>query len=158
MNQSIYMYQSRMPLGMNPFIRRPVLYKCKRDVETFKSDPQTSINDFFFNFNVSVTNASRNGSLHLWQYMNVHTQTWMYTHKRFHDTDSTAHAAPPKSTKSRDSNSSLQIQIKSKSQLEFAPWGTEESGVLGLVDFGDVACSVESVIDVLNLWTRHERV
>ena len=82
----------------------------------------------------------------------------MHTHKRFHDTDSTAHAAPPKPTKCRDSNSSLQIQIQPKSQFEFVPWDAEESGVLGLVDFGDVACSVESVIDVLNLWISHERV
>jgi len=51
-----------------------------------------------------------------------------------------------KSTKSRNSNSSVQMQTKSKSQLEFVPRDTEESEFLDLGGFGDVASSVETVI------------
>jgi len=53
---------------------------------------------------------------------------------------------PPESTKSRNSNFSLQIQIESKSQVEFVPRDTEESEFLDLVDFGGVAFSVETFV------------
>jgi len=43
-------------------------------------------------------------------------------------------------------NSSVQIQLTSKSQFEFVPRDTEESELLALVDFGGVAISVETVI------------
>ena len=40
---------------------------------------------------------------------------------------------------SQNSNSSVHIQTKPKSQFEFIPRDTEKSEFLGLVDFGDVA-------------------
>jgi len=52
----------------------------------------------------------------------------------------------PKSTKSRNSNSSVQTQIKSKSQFEFVPRDNEESEFLDLVDFKAAAFSLETVI------------
>jgi len=63
-------------------------------------------------------------------------------------TDSAGTATPLKFTKSRNSNSSVQIQITPKSQSEFVPQDTEESEFLDLVYFGDVAFSVGSVIGV----------
>jgi len=71
--------------------------------------------------------------------------------KPFHTTmaDSTENATPPGSTKSRFSNSSVQTQIQQQSQREFVLWDTEESELLDLVDFGGVAFSVETVIDIL---------
>jgi hypothetical protein len=60
-------------------------------------------------------------------------------------TDSTENTAPPKSTETRTSNSSVQIQIKPKSQFEFVPRDTEKSEILDLADFGGVAISVETV-------------
>ena len=59
---------------------------------------------------------------------------------------STEKATSPKQTRSKDSNFSVQIQIKPKSQLESVPWHTEESKFLDLVDLGGVAISVETVI------------
>ena len=47
--------------------------------------------------------------------------------------------SPLKSTKSTNSNSSVQIQIKTKSQFECVPRHTVESEFLDLVDFGGVA-------------------
>jgi len=61
-------------------------------------------------------------------------------------TDSTEIATPPKSTESRNSNSSVQIQIKPKSQFEFVLRDTEKPEFLDLVDFKGVAISVETVI------------
>jgi len=63
-------------------------------------------------------------------------------------TVSTKILPPPQSTKSRNSNSSGRIQIKSKSQFKFEPRGTEESKFLHLVDLGGVAMSVESIIHI----------
>jgi len=65
-------------------------------------------------------------------------------------TDSTEYATLPKSTMSRNSNFSVQIQIRPKSQFEFVPQDTEESEFLDLVDFGDVAISVETVISFVS--------
>jgi len=45
-----------------------------------------------------------------------------------------------------NSNSSVQIQIKPKSQFEFKPRDTEESQFLDSVDLSGVASSVEIVI------------
>jgi len=61
-------------------------------------------------------------------------------------TDSTENATPSKSTKSRTSNSSVQLQIKPKSRCEFVPQDTKKSEFLDLVDCGSVAISVETVI------------
>ena len=70
-------------------------------------------------------------------------------------TDSTTNAAPPKSTKSRNSDSSVQIQIKPKSKFEFVPRDSEDSEFLDLVDSGDVVIchgiSVESVTETLKV-------
>jgi len=61
-------------------------------------------------------------------------------------TDSTENATPPKSARSRTSNSSVRIQIRPKSQLEFVLRDTEESEYLDLVDFKGIAFTVESAI------------
>ena len=57
-------------------------------------------------------------------------------------TDSTQNATPPKSTKSKNWNSSVQIHIQSKSQFDFVPRDTEKSEFLDLVDSGDLAMCV----------------
>jgi len=44
-------------------------------------------------------------------------------------TISTQNATTPKSTKSRNANSSVQIQIKQKSQFEFVPRDTKKMKV-----------------------------
>jgi len=51
---------------------------------------------------------------------------------------SSENATPLKSTKSRNSDFTVQIQIKPKSQFEFVARDTGESEFLDLVDFGDV--------------------
>jgi len=61
-------------------------------------------------------------------------------------TDSTENATIRKSTTSKNSNSLVQIQIKSISPFEFVPRDTEESELLDLMDFWGVAFSVETVI------------
>jgi len=61
-------------------------------------------------------------------------------------TDSTENATPPKSTKSRNSNSSVHIQIKPKFELEFVPRDAKKSEFHDLVDFGCVAILVENVM------------
>jgi len=53
----------------------------------------------------------------------------------------------PKSINSRNSNCPVQIRMKSKSQFEYVQQVTEKSEFLNLVDFGDVAFSVESGIE-----------
>ena len=60
--------------------------------------------------------------------------------------DSTQIATPPKSTQSKHSNSSVQIQINPKSQVEFAPRDTENSEFLDVGDFGGIAISVEPIV------------
>jgi len=45
-----------------------------------------------------------------------------------------------------DPNSPVQIEIKPKLQFQFVPQDTEESEFLNLVDFGDVAFLVETVM------------
>jgi len=61
-------------------------------------------------------------------------------------THSTENATTPKSTKSRNSKSLVQIQIQPTSDFGFVPRGTEQSEFLDLVDFCSVAISVETVI------------
>jgi len=61
-------------------------------------------------------------------------------------TISAENATPPKSTKSRNSNSSVQIQIQPKSQVEFVPRDTETSEFLDLAGFEGVAILVETVL------------
>jgi len=82
-----------------------------------------------------------------------HTNTPDLRHK--HMTISTENVTTPKSTKSRISNSSVQIQIKTKSQLEFVPRDTEKSEFLDLVDFGGVAISMETVISLTHISDTH---
>jgi len=80
-----------------------------------------------------------------------HTATHCNTRgKDFGITDSTVNTTPPKSTKSRNSNSLVQIQIKPKSQCEFVPRDTEKLDFLDLMDFGNEALSVETVIGASN--------
>jgi len=57
----------------------------------------------------------------------------------------TENTAPPKSTKYQ-TNSSVQIQIQSKSQFEFVPRVIEESEFLDLMDYAVVTISVKTVI------------
>ena len=63
---------------------------------------------------------------------------------------SSEYAEPPNSTQSTNSNSLTQIQIKLKSQFKSVPRDTEKSDSLEwvdvVVDFGDVAFLVETVI------------
>jgi len=69
------------------------------------------------------------------------------SHDRFHwkcTTDSTE--IPPESTNLRILIPLVQIEIKPKSQFGFVLRKTEESEFLDLVDFGDVAFSVDSVM------------
>ena len=66
-------------------------------------------------------------------------------------TDSTENATPSTFTKSINSNSSVQIPIKPKSQLEFILRDTEKSEFLDLVDFWGVANSVKTVIRQITL-------
>ena len=54
--------------------------------------------------------------------------------------------SPPKSTKFRNSISSVQIQIKPKFQLELVPRDAKKSEFLDSVDFGCVAILVENVM------------
>jgi len=58
--------------------------------------------------------------------------------------NSAQNATPPKSNKSRNSNSSVQIHIKPKSYFEFVLRDSKESEVLDLADFGDAAFGVET--------------
>jgi len=58
----------------------------------------------------------------------------------------TENATSSKSTKSRNSCSSVHIEIKPKSQFEFVQRDTKQSEFLDVVDFGGVAFSVEIVI------------
>ena len=50
--------------------------------------------------------------------------------------DFTNNTTPLKFTKSRNSNLSVQIQVRPKSKFEFVPRDTEESDFPDLVDFG----------------------
>ena len=59
-------------------------------------------------------------------------------------TNSTEIGTFSKSTKSRNSNTSVQNQIRPKSQFDFVPRDTEKSEFLDLVDFVGVAISVET--------------
>ena len=54
---------------------------------------------------------------------------------------STENATILKSTKSRNSKSSVQIQMKPKSEFKFAPRDTEKSEFLDLVDLAGVTIS-----------------
>jgi len=67
---------------------------------------------------------------------------------------STENATTLESTKSRNSKSLVQIQIKPTSQSEYVPRDTEESEFLELVDCGGVAISVETVIWVNSLCAK----
>ena len=68
-------------------------------------------------------------------------------------TDSAENANPPKST-----NSSVQIQINPKFRFEFVPQDTKESEFLDQADFGDVAFSVESTTQSLQLYVEYDVV
>ena len=68
-------------------------------------------------------------------------------------TESTGNATQPKSTKSKNSNSSVQIPINPKTQLELVPRNTEKSECFDLVDCGGVEISVETVIQCF-VWPR----
>jgi len=70
-----------------------------------------------------------------------HTFRWQH-----YTTDFIENALPQKPTNSKNSNSSVQIQIKPKSQFEFVRWDTEKSSFSNAVDFGYVAFSVKTVI------------
>jgi len=62
---------------------------------------------------------------------------------------STERATALQSITFKKSNSSVQIQIKSKSQFEFVPRATEKSEFLDLVDFGVVVLLVETITPYL---------
>jgi len=62
-----------------------------------------------------------------------------------HMTDSTENVTLPKCIKSRNQNSSVQIQIRPKSPFKSVPRDFEESEFLDLVDLGDVAFAVQTI-------------
>jgi len=64
-------------------------------------------------------------------------------------TVSTENTTTPESTTSRNTNSSVQIQIKPTSQSGFVPRGTKKIEFVDLVDFGGVAMSVETAISCM---------
>jgi len=64
-------------------------------------------------------------------------------------------AIPLISTKFKNSNSSVQIKIKSKSQFVVVLRDTEKSEFLDLVDLGNVACTLETVIGSNQLGNTH---
>jgi len=68
----------------------------------------------------------------------------MYVQMYIHTTDSTENTTPLKSTKSSDSNPLVCFPVKSKSEFVFVPRDTEE--FLDVVNFGDVAFAVETVV------------
>jgi len=74
----------------------------------------------------------------------IHSNMNAYIYE--HLTVSSDNGTPPKSTKSRNSNSWVQFQIKPKSQIEFVPRDTEKTEFLDLVYIGVVAISMETVI------------
>ena len=56
----------------------------------------------------------------------------------------TENATPPKSSKSKNPNFWVQIQSKPTSQFEFGPPDTEKFEFLDLMEFVDVAFSMEN--------------
>jgi len=85
---------------------------------------------------------------HVYRYVCTHTPLIAFCEGRFLMAISIENATPPKSTISRNSNSSVHIQIKSKRHFEFVPRDIENSEFLNIVDFGSVAFSVETVMYV----------
>ena len=79
----------------------------------------------------------------MYMYMHVGECRW-----ESQSTYSTGRASPPNSTKSRNSNSSVQIQINPRSRFESVPRNTKKSVFLNLVDFGGAPISVKTVISV----------
>jgi len=63
--------------------------------------------------------------------------------------DSTTNTPPPKSTKSINPNSPVQIQIKPESQFEFVSQDTDKSGCVDWVDLRGVACVAVGVTTVI---------
>jgi len=66
--------------------------------------------------------------------------------RRFLMADSAQDATPPKSSKSRSSNSPGQIQVTAKSQIRSVPRCTKKIGFFDLVNFRQVAFEVETVL------------
>jgi len=86
-------------------------------------------------------------SVCMYVYMNsFYMYLYMIYFTTLHMTDSAENATHPTSTKSRSSNSSVQIQIRPKSHYEFGPQDTGNSEFLDLAEFGGVAISVETVL------------
>ena len=96
-----------------------------------------------------------NGSCHT--YKSVMKRTWQSPLKKLHTNN------PPNR---QNSNSSVQIQIRPQSQLEFVPRDTEGSEFLDVVDFGDVfffsgnlACQQTLLVTIsMRLVSRTQRV
>jgi len=82
-------------------------------------------------------------------------QTQQQWYDRFHCKCYTS-----KSTKSRNSHFSAQLQIKPKSQSKFVSWDTEESEFFDLVDFAGVAFWVKMsfVRRGMHMYVHHIRV
>jgi len=70
-------------------------------------------------------------------------------------TVSTGIAKPPKPTKSRNSKSWVQIQIKPKSQFEFVPRDIQKSESLDVVDVGELGILVE-IAHMYESWHTNE--
>jgi len=64
---------------------------------------------------------------------------------------STENSKTPKSTKSRNSNCSVKIQMKPNSEFEFVPRDSKESEFLDLVDFGGYGVATLRLVGSLKL-------
>jgi len=70
-------------------------------------------------------------------------------------TVSTENATTPKSTKSRNSNCSVKIQMRPKSEFEFVPRDSEESEFLDLVHFeGYGVATISRLLKIIGLFCR----
>jgi len=80
-------------------------------------------------------------NVYIYSCKNTHFRFWCAQYDRFHWKCHTY-----KIHRIEIPNSSVQIQIEPRFQFEFVPRDTEESEFVDLVDFADVAISVETVI------------
>jgi len=94
----------------------------------YPPDPETRISRYKFKFNQHLNlslyrEILRNLSFSIWWILGVMHFQWNLSYRegvaKTHMTDSTENASPPLSTRSRNSNFSVQIQIKPTSQSEF---------------------------------------
>jgi len=75
--------------------------------------------------------------------------------RRCHKTDSTEHATAPKSTKSRNWDSSVEIQSEPKPQFGIVPRDTEDWEFVDLVEFGVYGvATIGKLLKIIGLFCR----